>query len=291
MIPPRFDYVAPTALDEAIGILRAEGDEAKPLSGGQSLIPLLKLRFASPRLLVDLNRIPGLDDLREEDGALRIGALVRENQIERSALVRNRYPLLADAAAVVADPIVRNRATLCGNIAHADPANDHPAALMALDATAIAQGPGGRRAIPIAEFFTGLFSTALQPDELLVEVRVPAPTPRTGGAYLKLERKVGDFATAAVAAQLTLADDGTISRVGIGLTNVGPTAIRARRAEAHLAGKRPLEAVLAEAGRIAAQEASPTADRRGSEQYKRDLVRILTARALKRAVARAIAAA
>ncbi|HEX9107731.1 MAG TPA: FAD binding domain-containing protein, partial [Longimicrobiales bacterium] len=204
MIPPRFDYVAPTSLDEAIGILAAEGDEAKPLSGGQSLIPLLKLRFSAPRLLVDLNRIPGLDVLTEEDGTLRIGALVRENQIERSATVRNRYPLLADAAAVVADPIVRNRATLCGNIAHADPANDHPAALLALDATVIAQGPGGRREIPIAEFFTGLFSTALQPDELVVEVRIPAPTARTGGAYLKLERKVGDFATAAVAAQVTL---------------------------------------------------------------------------------------
>ena len=291
MIPPRFDYVAPTSLDEAIGILTAQGDEAKPLSGGQSLIPLLKLRFASPRLLVDINRIPGLDVLAEEDGALRIGALVRENQVERSALVRNRYPLLADAAAVVADPIVRNRATLCGNIAHADPANDHPAALLALDATAIVQGPGGRREIPIADFFTGLFSTALQPDEILVEVRIPAPTARSGGAYLKLERKVGDFATAAVAAQVTLAEDGTLERVGIGLTNVGPTAIRARRAEAHLLGKHPLDAVLAEAGRIAAGEASPVADRRGSEAYKRDLVRVLTGRALKRAVGRAIAAA
>ena len=291
MIPPRFDYVAPTSLDEAIAILTAEGDEAKPLSGGQSLIPLLKLRFTAPRLLVDLNRIPGLDVLAEENGALRIGALVRENQIERSAVVRNRYPLLADAAAVVADPIVRNRATLCGNIAHADPANDHPAALLALDATAIVQGPGGRRAIPIADFFTGLFATALQPDEVLVEVRIPAPTARSGGAYLKLERKVGDFATAAVAAQVTLAEDGTLERVGIGLTNVGPTAIRASRAEAHLTGKRPLDPVLAEAGRIAAEEASPVADRRGSEEYKRDLVRVLTARALKRALGRAIAAA
>ena len=291
MIPPRFDYVAPTSLDEAIAILTAEGDEAKPLSGGQSLIPLLKLRFTAPRLLVDLNRIPGLDVLAEENGALRIGALVRENQIERSAVVRNRYPLLADAAAVVADPIVRNRATLCGNIAHADLANDHPAALLALDATAIVQGPGGRRAIPIADFFTGLFATALQPDEVLVEVRIPAPTARSGGAYLKLERKVGDFATAAVAAQVTLAEDGTLERVGIGLTNVGPTAIRASRAEAHLTGKRPLDPVLAEAGRIAAEEASPVADRRGSEEYKRDLVRVLTARALKRALGRAIAAA
>ncbi len=291
MIPPRFDYVAPSTLDEAVGILRTEGDEAKPLSGGQSLIPLLKLRLASPRLLVDLNRIPGLDVLVEETGQLRIGALVRESQIEGSSLVRSRYPLLADAAGVVADPVVRNRATLCGNIAHADPANDHPAALMALEATAIARGPAGERAIPIADFFTGLFSTALQPDELLVEVRIPAPAARSAGAYLKLERKVGDFATAAVAAQVTLAEDGTLGRIGIGLTNVGPTAIRARRAEAHLTGARPGDAALEEAGRLAAEEAQPVADRRGSVDYKRDVVRVLTTRALRLAIGRALAAA
>ncbi len=291
MIPPRFDYVAPSNLDEALGILRAEGEDAKPLSGGQSLIPLLKLRLASPRLLVDLNRIAGLDGLREEDGQLRIGALVRESQIEGSSLVRTRYPLLADAAAVVADPVVRNRATLCGNVAHADPANDHPAALLALDATVIARGSAGDRAIPVADFFTGLFSTALRPDELLVEVRIPAPVGHTAGAYLKLERKVGDFATAAVAAQVSLAGDGTLSRVGIGLTNVGPTAIRARRAEAHLTGNRPGDAALEEAGRLAAEEAQPVTDRRGSEEYKRDLVRVLTTRALRLAIGRALAAA
>ncbi len=281
MIPPRFDYVAPSTLDEAVGILAAQGDEAKPLSGGQSLIPLLKLRLAAPRLLVDLNRIPTLDGLREEDGQLRIGALVRESQIETSSLIRTRYPLLADAAGVVADPVVRNRATLCGNIAHADPANDHPAALMALEATVVARGNAGERSIPIADFFTGLFSTALAPDELLVEVRVPAPAPHPAGAYLKLERKVGDFATAAVAAQVTLAADGTLSRVGIGLTNVGPTAIRARRAETQLTGSRPSDAALEEAGRIAAEEAQPVHDRRGSVEYKRDLVRVLTVRALR----------
>ncbi len=291
MIPPRFDYVAPSTLDEAVGILRAEGDEAKPLSGGQSLIPLLKLRLAAPRLLVDLNRISGLDVLTEENGYLRIGALVREHDIESSGIVRSRYPLLADAAGVVADPVVRNRATLCGNIAHADPANDHPAALLALGATAIARGPAGERAIPITDFFTGLFSTALAPDELLVEVRIPAPAGHTAGAYLKLERKVGDFATAAVAAQVTLAGDGTLSRVGIGLTNVGPTALRARRAEAHLDGSRPSDDALEEAGRLAAEEAQPVGDRRGSVEYKRDLVRVLTVRALRLAIGRALAAA
>ncbi len=291
MNPPRNDYDAPSTLDEAVGILQAQGDEAKPLSGGQSLIPLLKLRLAAPRLLVDLNRIPGLDVLTEENGYLRIGALVREHDIESSGIVRSRYPLLADAAAVVADPVVRNRATLCGNIAHADPANDHPAALLALEATAIARGSAGERAIPVADFFTGLFSTALAPDELLVEVRIPAPAGRTAGAYLKLERKVGDFATAAVAAQVTLADDGTLSRVGIGLTNVGPTAIRARRAEAQLTGPRPGDAALEEAGRLAAEEAQPVADRRGSVEYKRDVVRVLTVRALRLAIGRALAAA
>lgn len=287
MIPPRFDYVAPASLDEAIAILHAEGEEAKVLSGGQSLLPLLKLRLAAPRVLVDINRIPGLDRLDEADGALRIGALVRESDVEASTTIHARYPLLADTAAVVADPLVRNRATICGNIAHADPANDHPATLLALRAVVVARGPAGERTIPIDDFFTGLFATALRPDEIVTEIRVPAPPPRSGGAYLKLERKVGDFATAAVAAQLTLADDGTIARAGIGLTNVGPTPIRARQAEARLTGQRPDDAVLADAARLAAADAQPVSDRRGSADYKRDLVRVLAFRALRRAVERA----
>ncbi|HET9983109.1 MAG TPA: xanthine dehydrogenase family protein subunit M [Longimicrobiales bacterium] len=287
MIPPRFDYVAPSSVDEAIAILHTEGDEAKILSGGQSLLPLLKLRLASPRVLVDINRIPGLDRLREDAGMLRIGALVRESDVEASAIVRARYPLLADTAAVVADPLVRNRATICGNVAHADPANDHPATLLALSAVIVARGPAGERAIAIDDFFTGLFATALQPDEVVVEIRVPTPPPRSGGAYLKLERKVGDFATAAVAVQVTLAADGVVERAGIGLTNVGPMPIRARQAEARLAGQRPDDAVLKDAARLAAADAQPVSDRRGSADYKRDVVRVLAYRALRRAVERA----
>ena len=286
MIPGRFDYVAPSTLDEALEVLAGEGEEAKVLTGGMSLIPLLKLRLASPRVVVDLNRIPGLAHLGE-NGELRIGALVRESELEASPLMRARYPLLHDAARVVADPVVRNRATVCGNVAHADPANDHPAAMLALRATVVARGVAGERAIPIDDFFTGLFATALDPAEVVTELRIPLPAPRSGGAYVKMERKVGDFATAAVAAQLALAEDGTCVEAGIGLTNVGPTPIRAERAEAYLRGKRPEESVLREAARLVAAEARPTEDRRGSAEYKRDLVRVLATRALRRAVQRA----
>lgn len=287
MIPGSFDYVAPRAIDEALAILQAEGDEAKILSGGQSLLPLLKLRLASFRVLVDINRIEGLDYV-SQNGSLRIGALARESDLERSDLILTRYPILADTAAVVADPLVRNRATICGNVAHADPANDHPATLMALGATIVARGQGGEREIPIDDFFTGLFDTALRPGEIITEIRVPTPPARSGGAYVKLERKVGDFATAAVAAQLALADDGTIARAGIALTNVGPTPIRARDAEAHLAGKHPEPEVVREAARLAAEAARPSSDLRGSADYKRDLVRVLGVRAMQRAAARAV---
>lgn len=287
MIPPRFDYIAPASLEEAVAVLDREGEDAKILSGGQSLLPLLKLRLAAPRVLVDINRIPGLDHVREENGGLRIGALARESDLETSAAVAARYPVLADTARVVADPLVRNRATVCGNIAHADPANDHPATLLTLDASVVARGRAGERTIPIDGFFTGLFATALEPEELVTEIRIPAPPPRTGGAYVKLERKVGDFAIAAVAARVSLAEDGTVAGAAIGLTNVGPTPIRARGAEDHLRGRRPDAAAIAEAARLAAQEARPTGDRRGSAEYKRDLVRVLTARALRRALERA----
>jgi carbon-monoxide dehydrogenase medium subunit len=287
MIPASFDYLAPSSLREAVAVLASEGEEAKVLSGGQSLLPLLKLRLASFRVLVDINRIPGLDGLTQ-NGELRIGALVRESALERSELIRTRYPILADTAAVVADPLVRNRATLCGNIAHADPANDHPATLLALRASVVVTGPRGERVIPIDDFFTGLFATALRPDELVTEVRVPTPPPRSGGAYIKLERKVGDFATAAVAVQLTLADDGVVTAAGIGLTNVGPAPIRASAAEEFLIGRALERGVLVEAARLAMEAAQPTSDLRGSADYKRDLVRVLGGRALHRAASRAV---
>jgi carbon-monoxide dehydrogenase medium subunit len=287
MIPAAFEYHAPASIADATALLARHGEDAKILSGGQSLIPLMKLRLASPRHVVDINRIPGLGYVREADGVLAIGALARESDLDASDAVRMRYPILADTCRVIADPLVRNLATICGNLAHGDPANDHPATMLVLGAELVVVGPRGERRLPIASFFTGLFATALKPDEILTEIRVPAPPPRSGGAYWKFERKVGDFATAAVAAQVTLAPDGTCARAAIGLTNVGATVIQARRAAASLQGKRPDDAALREAGRLAAEEADPSDDLRGPVDYKRDLVRVLTARALRRAAERA----
>jgi carbon-monoxide dehydrogenase medium subunit len=287
MIPAGFEYHAPTSVGEATGLLARLGEDAKVLSGGQSLIPLLKLRLASPRYLVDINRIPGLAYVKEAEGTLRIGALAREVDLDESAVVRERYPLLADATQSIADPLVRNLATVAGNLAHGDPANDHPAVMLALGAEVTATGPSGERRIPIGEFFTGPFETTLRRDELLTEIRVPAPAPRSGGSYMKLERKVGDFATAAVAAQVTLAADGTCAAVGIALTNVGLTPIKATKAEAAIRGKRPDESAIKEAAQFAADAAQPEADLRGSVEYKKDMVRVLTARALRKAIERA----
>ena len=287
MIPSAFDYHAPGTLEEALALLERHGDEAKVLSGGQSLLPLLKLRLGDAGHLVDIGRIPGLTGITEADGYLRIGGAAREADLERSDLVREKYPILLDTAAVIADPLVRNRATVGGNLAHGDPANDHPATMLALEADVVARGPGGERTIPITRFFTGLFATALGPAEILTEIRIPVPPPRSGGAYVKLERKVGDFATAATAAQVTLGGQGEIARIGIGLTNAGPTPIKATAAEGHLLGRQPGAEVIAEAARLAADATSPSADRRGSVEYKRDMARVLTGRALTLAVQRA----
>ena len=287
MIPSAFDYHAPGTLDEAVALLERLGDEAKVLSGGQSLLPLLKLRLGDAGHLVDIGRIPGLDGIAEADGYLRIGGAAREADLERSDLIREKYPILLDTAAVIADPLVRNRATVGGNLAHGDPANDHPATMLALEAQVVARGPGGERTIPITSFFTGLFTTALAPAEILTEIRIPVSPPRSGGAYVKLERKVGDFATAAAAAQVTLGGQGEIARIGIGLTNAGPTPIKATAAEQYLQGQQPNGEAIAEAARLAAEATSPSADRRGSMEYKRDMARVLTGRAITRALQRA----
>lgn len=287
MIPAAFDYHAPRTLEEAVGLLERHGDDAKVLFGGQSLLPLLKLRLGAAGHLVDIGRIPGLEYVEERDGWLAIGGRTRESALEHSELIRGKYPLLADTTAVIADPLVRNLATVGGNLAHGDPANDHPAAMMALGAQVLATGPRGTRTIAIDDFFLGLFQTALEPDEILTEIRVPQPPPRSGGAYRKLERKVGDFATAAAAVQVTLGTGGKVERVGIALTNAGATPIRAAAAERFLTGKKPTAAAIAEAARLAAAAASPTADRRGAVEYKRAMARVLTARALERAVERA----
>lgn len=287
MIPAAFEYHAPISIAEATRLLAELGDEAKILSGGQSLLPMMKLRLATPMHLIDINRIPGLAYIRETEGVLRIGALTRESDLEESDLIRTRYPILLDTSKVIADPLVRNLATVCGNLAHGDPANDHPATMLALEAELVAVGQKRERRIPVLSFFTGPFTTVLSPDEILTEIRIPVPPPRSGGAYLKLERKVGDFATVAVATQLTLGANGACERVGIGLTNVGPTLIKAKKAEAFLKGKRLDEGTIRQAAQLAAEEAQPTSDLRGPAEYKRDLVRVLTARALGKAVERA----
>jgi aerobic carbon-monoxide dehydrogenase medium subunit len=287
MIPAAFDYHAPPTLEEAVALLARHRDDVKVLSGGQSLLPLLKLRLGSAGHLVDIGRIPGLEYIEETDGHLRIGGRTRESALEHSDVVHQKYPLLADTAAVIADPLVRNLATVGGNLAHGDPANDHPATMLALRAEVVATGPKGKRTIPIDGFFQGLFATALAADEILTEIRIPCPPPKSGGAYVKLERKVGDFATAAAAVQLTLGAGGEVTKAGIALTNAGPTPIRAAEAERYLTGKQPTAEAIAEAARLAAQAATPTADRRGTIDYKRNMARVLTARALRRAVERA----
>ncbi len=286
MYPPRFDYLAPHSVEEALGVLAERGDDAKVLAGGQSLIPLLKLRFAAPELLVDINRVPGLDTLSEENGWLRVGPLVRHRDAERSALLRDRYPTMAAAAPQISDPLVRNLGTVCGSLAHADPSGDWGAVMIAMGADLVARSRGGERAIPARELFTGPFTTALRPDELVTEVRVPVRD-RTGGTYLKLERKVGDFATAAVAVRLTLGDDGRIAEAGIGLTAVGPTNLAATAAEQALRGAEPTQEVFRQAAELAAQAAAPGADLRGTVEYKRNVVRVFTERGLREAAAMA----
>ncbi len=287
MIPAAFDYHRASSLADAVALLQRHGDGAKILAGGQSLLPLLKLRLGAVTDLVDIGGIPGLEYITEEGGFLRIGAMTRESALERSDVIRSRYPILLDTAAVIADPLVRNRATVGGNLAHADPANDHPATMLALGAILLAQGAGGERTIPIDRFFSDIFTTALEPGEVLTEIRIPVPPARSGGAYLKLERKVGDFAAAAVAVQLTLRVGGEVDRVRIALTDAGSLALEATEAGRFLEGKKPDDKAVAEAGRLAAKAASPTADRRGSVEYKREMARVLTARAIRKALERA----
>jgi len=288
MLPPPFDYVAPRSLDEVLDLLAEHGDEAKVLAGGQSLIPILKLRLGEPALLVDINRLDGLGDIAEEGDQLRVGALVRHRDAERSGLLWERYPTMAVAAPQVSDPLVRNLGTVCGSLAHADPAGDWGAVMLAMGAELVARSRGGSRTIAARDFFDGPFTTALRPDELLVEVRVPTRE-QTGGAYLKLERKVGDFATAAVAVRVTMAD-GRIGDAGIGLTAVGPSNLAATRAEAALAGAEPSDEAFREAAELAAEAASPSADTRGSAEYKRNVIRVFTERGLHQSVAMATAA-
>jgi carbon-monoxide dehydrogenase medium subunit len=287
MIPAPFDYHRPATLDEAIGLLSRHGADAKLLAGGMSLLPALKLRLASFGHLIDISRLPGLEYIREEQGELRIGAATRQSLLQRSELVLSRYGAFADAVPLIADPLVRNRGTLGGNLANGDPGNDAPGIAIALDAQLVLQGPQGNRSIAANRFYKGLFSTELAADEILTEIRIPLPVPRSGSAYRKLKRKTGDYAIAAVAAHLVLDGHGAVQRCGVALTNAGPTPIDALAARKFLEGKMPDEEAIAEAARLASQAAAPSPDRRGSVEYKREMVRVLAARALHAALQRA----
>jgi len=287
MIPPRFDYVRPSSLPDVLRILREREGEAKLLAGGYSLIPVLKLRLASPGLLVDLRDVAGLDAIVETDDNIRIGARATHRQIVENALLADRYPIFAEAGATIGDPQVRNWGTIGGSCAHADPAATWPAVLIATRSALVARSEAGERTIPAREFFLDTFATALTSTEVLTEVRVPRPGRRSGGAYAAIERKAGDFPTAGAAVQLRLGDDGRIAEVGIGLTAVAEAPFAATEAEALLVGATPDEATFREAGRAAAAQSRPTSDSHGPADYKRAMAAEMTVRALRRAVARA----
>lgn len=287
MIPQSFQYESPGSLAEAISMLQQYGEDAKILSGGHSLIPMMKLRFATPEYLIDINNIPGLSYIREENGTLKIGGLTREAELEHSDLLKQHFPIFADVTKLIADPQVRNMGTIGGNLAHGDAANDHPAVMMALHATVVATGPEGEREIPIDEFFYGFYMTALQHGDILTEIRIPMPPPGTGSAYHKMERKVGDYATAGAAVQITIGDNGVVTAAGIGLTNVNPVPLRAARSEQALIGKPLTEATINEAALYASEDCNPSSDLRGSEEYKRSIVATLVKRMIHQAVNRA----
>ncbi|MGL1834926.1 FAD binding domain-containing protein [Rhodocyclaceae bacterium SMB388] len=285
MIPPSFDYHAPGSIGEAVGLLAQLGDEAKILAGGHSLLPMMKLRFAEPATLIDLNRIAALRGVTEEGGRIRIGAMTTENQLIASQLLRDRLPLLPEAARQIADPQVRNRGTIGGDIAHGDPANDHPAIAMALDAVFVLTGPNGERQVPATEFFLGTYFTALEADEILTAILVEPFAPNTGYAYSKLKRKTGDWATAAAAVVLRM-DGDRVSQLRIGLTNVAPTALRATDAEQFLTGKTLDDATLDHAVALVRGIADPAVDLRGDEEYKTAMAGEMTRRALRQAAER-----
>jgi carbon-monoxide dehydrogenase medium subunit len=285
MIPPAFDYHAPKTVGEAISLLGSLGSDAKLLAGGHSLLPMMKLRFAQPAHLIDINRIPELRGICEDGADIVIGAMTVENDLIKSPILQARVPLLAEAPKLIADPQVRNRGTLGGDIAHGDPGNDHPAISLALDASFLLQGPQGQRTVKADDFFLGTYMTALAEDEILVAVRVPAFAAGTGWAYEKLKRKTGDWATAGAAVVLRMAG-GTVSHVRIALTNVAPMAIRAPAAEAAVLGQPLTATTLAAAATAAMAVCDPAEDLRGDRAYKTAMAGQMVKRALQAAAAR-----
>lgn len=285
MNPRQFEFYAPETIDEALSLLtKFEG--SKLLAGGHSLIPLMKLRIASPEVIVDINGIKELSHIREEGGEVRIGALTRLSEVQFSPLLMKDCPMLPETAGLIADPQVRNRGTVGGNLAHGDPANDLPPAMIALGASFVIRGPNGSHVTRAEDFFVDLFTTRLEHDELLTEVAIPVHPPTTGMAYLKFERKVGDFSTVSVASRLTLDKDGRCTAAGLGLGGVAPTALKAVDAEKTLVGEKPTEELIRRAADRCAETAKPTSDLRGSAEYKREMTRVFATRSLKLALER-----
>ena len=287
MYPSRFHYEAPRSLEEAFSLLQTYGDEAKVLAGGQSLIPLIKLRFAAPAVIVDINTIPGLEYHEEDsDGSLRFGALCRHRTLERSELLRSKHPTMSTCAPLISDPMVRTRGTLVGSLCHADPQGDWASVMLASGGEVVARSARGERTIPVSQFVVGTFMNSLEPDEIVVEARVPAPQGTRTGTYFKLERRVGDFATVGLALVLE-SSGGTINRAGIALTGVGSSNIQCTSAEQALAGKTLNASTIEQAARLAAEAAQPKTDVRGSAEYKRHVVHTFVTRALSSRAARA----
>jgi carbon-monoxide dehydrogenase medium subunit len=290
MIPGQFDYVRPGSLDETLQVLGDLQGDAKLLSGGYSLLPLLKLRLAQPTVLVDLQDVRGITGIVRTDDYVRIGGRTTHRQIQESDELNAILPIMRDTAGGIGDPQVRNWGTIGGSVAHADPSSDWPAVLLATGAWLVCRSLNGERLIAAPEFFVDSFTTAIEPTEVLTEVRIPIPGPRSGGAYKKLERRAGDFATVGAAVQLTLNPDGRIETVGIGLTAVAEQPFEAIAAEAEIRGGVPGEALFRQAAAAAAAESRPVADSHGPVDYKLGMVREMTMRALRRAVERAMGA-
>jgi carbon-monoxide dehydrogenase medium subunit len=286
MFPAAFDYHAPRSVADAVKLLGQLGPDAKLLAGGHSLLPMMKLRFAQPSHLIDLGRIAELRGIAQSGNEIRIGAMTTEHDMLASKLLAEKLPLLVEGAALIADPQVRYKGTIGGDISHGDAGNDHPALMLALDASFVLTGPKGERVVPADGFFLGLYATQLGPDEILTQIRIPVPAPGSGWSYQKLKRKTGDFATAATAVLLQMKGK-TVARASIALTNAGPTALKASEAESSLAGKALDDASIAEAARLAMEIASPTPDQRGDADYKRAMCGEMTRRALQAAHARA----
>jgi carbon-monoxide dehydrogenase medium subunit len=287
MYPPPFEYSAPASLDEALATLAEKGEEARVLAGGQSLIPMMKLRLAFPGHLVDINNVPGLDFIEEANGHIRVGALVRHRDIVESDVISASNHTMASAAPWIADPLVRNRGTVCGSVVHCDPEGDWNSVMLAVGAEVVATSASGERVIPIDDFIVDFFTNSLQPGEIVTEVRVPNYTGPAGGAYLKLERRIGDYATAAVATHLELDGGGKIAKAGVALTAVNTKNTRAEAAEQALVGETPSDELFAGAGDLAAEASDPETNVRGTAEWKRDVIRTYTRRGLAQALATA----